>query len=127
MKSRRDDSSKAAAKVAEEWASKAMKEAEEAIKRAEVQDDDKDEGPAKCFAIFKAQGFGMLEAMSQVRDRWRRFVFFAIYLFACLFGWRKCVNLALIMRTMRTITHNGPKIMYEYIPRMFVSRTWLWL
>lgn len=68
MKSRRDDSSKAAAKAAEEWASKAMKEAEDAIKRAEVQDDDEDHGPAQCFAIFKAEGFGMLEAMSQVRD-----------------------------------------------------------
>lgn len=66
MKSRRDDTSKAAAKAAEEFASRAMEKAEEAIRRAEAQEDEKDDGPAKCFAIFKAEGFGMLEAMSQV-------------------------------------------------------------
>lgn len=77
MKSRRDDSSKAAAKAAEEFASRAMEKAEQAIRRAEAQDDEEDNGPAKCFAIFKAEGFGMLEAMSQVNfkirpvgDRW---------------------------------------------------------
>ena len=96
MKSRRDDSSKAAAKAAEEWASKAMKEAEEAIKRAEVQDDDNDDGPAKCFAIFKAEGFGMLEAMSEVGDGGRWILFLAGCLRACLVHenvlccWRYC-------------------------------------
>lgn len=68
MKSRRDDASKAALIVAEEFASRAMKKAEEAIRRAEAQDDEEDEGPAKCYAIFKAEGFGMLEAMSQVNN-----------------------------------------------------------
>jgi len=68
MKSRRDDTSKAAAKAAEEFAARAMEYAEEAIRRAEAQDEEEeDTGPAKCFAIFKAEGFGMLEAMSQVR------------------------------------------------------------
>lgn len=68
MKSRRDDTSKAAAMAAEEFAAKAMEQAEEAIRRAEAQDEEEeDTGPAKCFAIFKAEGFGMLEAMSQVR------------------------------------------------------------
>eukprot|EP00752_Nemacystus_decipiens_P006400 g5764.t1 len=66
MKSRRDDASKAAAKAAEEFAARAMAKAEEAIRRAEAQDDEEDTGPTKCFAIFKAEGFGMLEAMSQV-------------------------------------------------------------
>ncbi|CAM9450843.1 unnamed protein product [Hapterophycus canaliculatus] len=67
MKSRRDDASKMAAKVAEEAAAGAMQYAEEAIRRSEAQDDDEeDNGPTKCFAIFKAEGFGMLEAMSQV-------------------------------------------------------------
>ncbi len=68
MKSRRDDTSKAAAAAAEEFAAKAMQAAEEAIRRAEAQDEEEeDTGPAKCYAIFKAEGFGMLEAMSQVR------------------------------------------------------------
>lgn len=66
MKSRRDDASKAAAQAAEEFASRAMEKAEEAIRRAEAQDDEEDDGPTKCFAIFKAEGFGMLDAMSQV-------------------------------------------------------------
>ena len=66
MNSRRDDSSRAAAKAAEEFAARAMRKAEEAIRRAEVQDKEEDTGPTKCFAIFKAEGFGMLEAMSQV-------------------------------------------------------------
>lgn len=70
MKSRRDESSKEAAKAAEEFAARAMEEAEEAIRRADMRDEDvEDSGPAKCFAIFKAEGFGMLEAMSQVHDR----------------------------------------------------------
>lgn len=68
MKSRRDDASKQAAEVAEQAAAKAMEYAEEAVRRAEMQGEDgQDDGPAKCFAIFKAEGFGMLEAMSQVR------------------------------------------------------------
>lgn len=67
MKSRRDDASKIAAKAAEDAAASAMQYAEEAIRRSEGQDDEEvDDGPAKCFAIFKAEGFGMLEAMSQV-------------------------------------------------------------
>lgn len=67
MKSRRDDASKLAAKVAGEAAAGAMQYAEEAIRRSEAQDDEQeDDGPTKCFAIFKAEGFGMLEAMSQV-------------------------------------------------------------
>ncbi|CAM9093951.1 unnamed protein product [Ectocarpus sp. 4 AP-2014] len=66
MKSRRDESSKVAAKAAEEFAARAMNYAEEAIRRSEAQDEDQDDGPTKCFAIFKAEGFGMLEAMSQV-------------------------------------------------------------
>lgn len=66
MKSRRDESSKAAAAAAEEMAAKAMEEAEKAIKKAEMQEEEVDEGPPKCFAIFKAEGFGQLEAMSQV-------------------------------------------------------------
>lgn len=66
MKSKRDEKSKAAAKAAEEFAVKAMGYAEEAIRRAEAQDEEVDDGPTKCFAIFKAEGFGMLEAMSQV-------------------------------------------------------------
>lgn len=66
MRSRRDDASRAAAKAAEEFAARAMEKAEEAIRRTEAQDDVEDAGPTKCFAIFKAEGFGMLEAMSQV-------------------------------------------------------------
>lgn len=66
MKSKRDEKSKVAAKAAEEFAARAMGYAEEAIRRAEAQDEEEDDGPVKCFAIFKAEGFGMLEAMSQV-------------------------------------------------------------
>lgn len=67
MKSKRDEKSKAAAAAAEEFAVKAMRYAEEAIRRAEAQEEEvEDDGPIKCFAIFKAEGFGMLEAMSQV-------------------------------------------------------------
>lgn len=69
MQTKRDDASRAAAKAAEEFASRAMEKAEEAIRRAESQYDEEDDGPTKCFAIFKAEGFGMLEAMSQVRRR----------------------------------------------------------
>lgn len=71
MKTKRDEKSKAAAAAAEEFAMKAMRHAEEAIRRAEAQDEQEDDGPIKCFAIFKAEGFGMLEAMSQVGGRER--------------------------------------------------------
>lgn len=69
MKSKRDDPSKLAAQVAEEFAVKAMEKAEAIVRRAEMQNnEDENQGPKKCFAIFKAEGFGMLEAMSKVTD-----------------------------------------------------------
>ena len=66
MKSRRDESSAAAAAAAEAIAAKAMEKAEEAVRKAKMQEEEEDVGPTKFYAIFKAEGFGQLEAMSQV-------------------------------------------------------------
>lgn len=57
----------AEAEAAQEAAEAAITRAQEAERKAKAPHEDDEEHPITLNAVFKAEGFGMLEAMSQVR------------------------------------------------------------
>lgn len=63
-----DEKAQRAAEAAKLHAEECIRQAAEAEARAKTPYEEVDaDGPTPCHAVFKAEGFGMLEAMTQVR------------------------------------------------------------